>query len=84
MLAKRENGVTAEIVTRRVTETLTLDIERYNRQYPPVFVRECDRYHDRFFIIDDTVYHLGASLKDLGKKLFAFSRMEVGVEVFSV
>ncbi len=80
MLAKREEGVTAEIVTRRVTEALTLDLERHNRQYPPVDVRECDRYHDRFLIIDDTVYHLGASLKDLGKKLFAFSRMEVRAE----
>ena len=84
MLAKREEGVTAEIVTRRVTEALTLDLERHNRQYPPVVVRECDRYHDRFLIIDDTVYHLGASLKDLGKKLFAFSRMEVGAEVLVV
>ena len=84
MLAKREEGVTADIVTRRVTEALTLDLERHNRQYPPVDVRECDRYHDRFLIIDDTVYHLGASLKDLGKKLFAFSRMEVGAEVLVV
>ena len=80
MLAKRGEDVSAEIVTRRVTEALTLDLERHNRQYPPVDVRECDRYHDRFLIIDDTVYHLGASLKDLGKKLFAFSRMEVRAE----
>ena len=84
MLAKREEGVTADIVTRRVTEALTLDLERHNRQYPPVDVRECDRYHDRFLIIDDTVYHLGASLKDLGKKLFAFSRMEVRAEALAV
>ena len=77
MLSKRSEGVTAEIVTRRISETLTLDIERHNRQYPPISVRECDRFHDRFLIIDDTVYHLGASLKDLGKKLFAFSRMEI-------
>ena len=80
MLAKRKEGVSAEIVTKHVTETLKLDLERYNRQYPPVTVRECDRYHDRFLIIDDTVYHLGASLKDLGKKLFAFSRMEMAAE----
>ena len=84
MLAKRADGVTAEIVTRRVTETLTLDIERHNLQYPPVTARECDRFHDRFLIIDDTVYHLGASLKDLGKKLFAFSKMGIGAEVLSV
>ena len=75
MLAKRVDGVKAEIVTRRITETLSLDIERHNLQYPPVTVRECERYHDRFLIIDDTIYHLGASLKDLGKKLFAFSSM---------
>ena len=81
MLAKRKERVTAEIITRsghRLAAALqTLDLERHNRQYPPVAVTECDRYHDRFLIIDDTVYHLGASLKDLGKKLFAFSRMEV-------
>ncbi len=76
-LAKRKEGVAAEIVTRHVSETLKLDLERHNRQYPPVSVRECDRYHDRFLILDDTVYHLGASLKDLGKKLFAFSRMGI-------
>ena len=80
MFAKRDDGVTAGIVTRRVTETLSLDIERHNRQYPPITIRECDRYHDRFLIIDDTVYHLGASLKDLGKRLFAFNRMEMGTE----
>ncbi len=84
MLAKRVNGVTAEIVTRRVTETLSLDVERHNLQYPPVTAKECDRFHDRFLIIDDTVYHLGASLKDLGKKLFAFSKMGIGAEVLSV
>ena len=76
-LAKRSEAVAAEIITRRVSETLALDLERHNRQYPPISVRECDRFHDRFLIIDDTVYHLGASLKDLGKKLFAFSRMEI-------
>ena len=80
MLVKRKEGVSAEIVTRHVTETLKLDLERHNRQYPPIAIRECDRYHDRFLIIDDTVYHLGASLKDLGKKLFAFSRMEMMAE----
>ena len=79
-LAKRKEGVSAEIVTRHVTETLNLDLERHNRQYPPIAIGECDRYHDRFLIIDDTVYHLGASLKDLGKKLFAFSRMEMKTE----
>ena len=84
MLAKRVDGVTVEIVTWRITETLSLDIERHNRQYLPVTVRECKRYHDRFLIIDDTVYHLGASLKDLGKKLFAFSKMEMSVEKLGI
>ena len=79
-LAKRKEGVSAEIVTRHVSETLKLDLERHNRQYPPVTIQECDRFHDRFLILDDTVYHLGASLKDLGKKLFAFSRMEMAAE----
>lgn len=80
MLAKRKENVAAEIVTRRVSETLNLDLERHNCQYPPISFRESERFHDRFLIIDDTVYHLGASLKDLGKKLFAFSRMEVGAD----
>jgi len=80
MLAKRNEHVTAEIVTGQISETLTLDIERHNRQYPPIIIRESDRYHDRFLIIDDTVYHIGASLKDLGKKLFAFNKMEIGAE----
>ena len=84
MLAKRGEEVSAEIVTRgsnrNATALQNLDLERHNRQYQPITIRECDRYHDRFLIIDDTVYHLGASLKDLGKKLFAFSRMEVRAE----
>ena len=80
VLTKRADGVSAIMITRRVSDALSVDIERHNRQYPPVEVRTSDRYHDRFLIIDDTVYHLGASLKDLGKKLFAFSRMEVRVK----
>lgn len=77
MLAKRNEGVTAEIVTRQTNGTLALDVDRHNRQYPPITIRESARYHDRFLIVDDTVYHIGASLKDLGKKLFAFSKMEI-------
>lgn len=79
-LAKRGDGVRAMIITRKISETLSLDIARHNQQYPPVEITTSDRFHDRFLIIDSTVYHLGASLKDLGKKLFAFSRMEVAVE----
>ncbi len=77
MLAKRNEGVTAEIVTRQTNGTLALDIDRHNRQYPPITIRKSARYHDRFLIVDDIVYHIGASLKDLGKKLFAFSKMEI-------
>ena len=79
-LTKRGDGVNATIITRKMSETLSLDLERHNQQYPPVGIRTSDRYHDRFLIIDDTVYHLGASVKDLGKKLFAFNRMEVTAE----
>ena len=80
MLSKRREGVSALIVTRRITETLQLDLERHRKQYQPIEVRERADFHDRFLCIDDTVYHLGASLKDLGKKLFAFSRMEMPAE----
>ena len=84
MLAKRNENITADIVTRQITETLALDIKRHNRQYPPITIRENSRYHDRFLIIDDTVYHIGASLKDLGKKLFAFSRMELAAQEIGI
>ena len=80
MLSKRSAGVSARIITRKVSETLRLDIERFKRQYAPIEVVESPRFHDRFLIIDETVYHIGASLKDLGKKLFAFSKMDVPVK----
>ena len=76
-LSKRQDGVSVLIITRKITETLKQDIVRFEQQYSPVEVRESSIYHDRFLIIDDTVYHLGASLKDLGKKLFAFSRLNI-------
>ena len=80
LLSKRAEGVSARIITRKMSESLQLDIEKYNRQYAPIEVVESSRFHDRFLIIDETVYHIGASLKDLGKKLFAFSKMDVPVE----
>lgn len=80
LLSKRNKGVKADIITRQITEQQALDIERHSRQYPPIVIRKSMRFHDRFLVVDDTVYHLGASLKDLGKKLFAFSRMEITVE----
>ena len=79
-LTKRGDRVSASIVTRKISDTLAVDLNRHNQQYPPVEICTSDRYHDRFLIIDDTVYHLGASVKDLGKKLFAFNRMEVTAE----
>ena len=79
-LTKRGDGVSASIITRKISETLSLDLARHNQQYPPVEITTSDRFHDRFLIIDGTVYHLGASLKDLGKKLFAFNQMEVAAE----
>jgi hypothetical protein len=80
MLSKRDNGVTSTIITRTISDTFKLDLEKHNKQYPLIEFRETDCYHDRFLIIDNDVYHLGASLKDLGKKLFAFSKLEIPTE----
>lgn len=77
MLGKRNPGVTALIYTRKADRQLQLDIEKYNSQYELVEVVECRDCHDRFMIVDGVVYHIGASLKDLGKKLFAFSKLEI-------
>ena len=77
MLAKRADKVAATIYTKKPTAQLQLDVQKHNAQYPPISVIEFDRSHDRFLCIDETVYHLGASIKDLGKKWFAFNRMEM-------
>ena len=77
MLAKRAEGVTATIYTKHLSSQLTLDLQKHNAQYAPIEIVEFNRSHDRFLCIDDTVYHLGASIKDLGKKWFAFNRMEM-------
>ena len=74
-LDKRADGVTATIFTQHVGQQLQLDIERHNAQYRPITVEHFNRAHDRFLLIDDEVYHLGASLKDLGRKWFAFTLM---------
>ena len=76
-LDKREVGVSATIFTPSISRTLRQDLERHNAQYAPIEVKIFRRAHDRFLIIDDTVYHVGASFKDLGKKLTAFSKMEI-------
>ena len=80
LLDKRADGVSAQIYTRTITQQLALDLQRHNAQYRPIAIDAFRNAHDRFLCIDDTVYHLGASLKDLGKKWFAFNRMEIGTE----
>ena len=77
ILSKRADKVAATIYTKKPSAQLQLDIQKHNAQYPPISVIEFDRSHDRFLCIDETVYHLGASIKDLGKKWFAFNRMEM-------
>lgn len=76
-LDNRAEGVEAIIYTRRITDAFKLDIDRHNRQYAPIEVKTAVKIHDRFMIIDDTLYHIGASIKDLGAKLFAFSKMGI-------
>ena len=77
ILSKRADKVTATIYTKKPSAQLQLDIQKHNAQYPPIDIVTFDRSHDRFLCIDETVYHLGASIKDLGKKWFAFCRMEM-------
>jgi hypothetical protein len=76
MLSNRSANVSATIYTRQLSQQQQLDIQRHNQQYAPVAVNLCQRNHDRFLIIDDVVYVFGASLKDAGKKLFAYIRMQ--------
>lgn len=75
-LDKRGPGVTATIFTPTINKILKQDLVRHNDQYAPIEIKSYSKAHDRFLIIDDDVYHVGASFKDLGKKLFAFSKME--------
>lgn len=80
LLGKRNDGVIAMIYTKNISNQLRLDLQRYNSQYAAIEVELFSDAHDRFLIIDDTeLYHIGASLKDLGKKWFAFSRMDIEV-----
>jgi len=78
LLSKRNAGVKANIYTSKISKDLQLDIDKFNAQYEPVEVKVFTKSHDRFLIIDNkTVYHIGASLKDLAKKWFAFSKIEI-------
>ncbi|MDE6074421.1 MAG: virulence RhuM family protein, partial [Muribaculaceae bacterium] len=76
-LDKRSPGVDVTIYSPVMNHGLIQDIKRHNSQYPAIKLKTYQKAHDRFLIIDDTVYHIGASLKDLGRKLFAFSKMDI-------
>ena len=77
LLSKRRRSVNVTIFTKNITKAMALDVEKYNSQYPAVELKKFTKAHDRFLIIDDKdVYHFGASLKDLGKKWFAFSKLD--------
>ncbi len=76
LLDKRTDNVTATIYTQHISQQLQLDINRHNTQYPAINVEHFNKAHDRFLLIDDEVYHIGASIKDLGKKWFAFTLMQ--------
>jgi hypothetical protein len=75
LLDKRAANVEAIIYTQHISKQLQLDIERHNSQYPAIIVKQFNKAHDRFLLIDEEVYHIGASIKDLGKKWFAFTLM---------
>ena len=80
LLDKRNDKVDATIYTRQINQSLQNDIDLHNTQYHPICIQTFTNSHDRFLIIDETVYHIGASLKDLGKKWFAFSKMGINAE----
>ena len=77
MLDKRKPTVTANIYTKAISKQFSLDLVKHNAQYNPIEVKQFDKVHDRYLCIDNTVYHIGASLKDLGKKWFSFNKMEM-------
>ena len=82
MLSKRKERVSATIYTQRISSQLQLDLEKHNAQYSAIDVKMYKRSHDRFLLIDgQEIYHIGASLKDLGKKMFAFSRLNESAEM---
>lgn len=79
LFSKRNNGVSLTIFTKNISKQMTLDVEKFNSQYEPVKIIALKEAHDRFLILDDSeFYHFGASLKDLGKKWFAFSKLDTG------
>lgn len=77
LLSKRKNGVKCLILTKAIGKQLQLDLDKHQAQYPPIEVKVLDKAHDRFLILDKKeIYHIGASLKDLGKRWFAFSKLD--------
>ncbi len=76
LLGKRQAEVSATIYTERITNQFQTDLSKYNTQYPPITIKEIEKVHDRFLIIDQQLYHFGASFKDLGKRLFVVSKIE--------
>jgi hypothetical protein len=81
LLNKRKKGVNCVCYTQSISKNLSLDLEKHNQQYPAIALKELKMVHDRFLIIDESeLYHIGASLKDLGKKWFAFSKLNWDVE----
>lgn len=75
LLDKRSEGVSATIYTQRISSQFQLDVDRHNSQYPLIEIKRFNKAHDRFLLIDNEVYHIGASIKDLGKKWFGFTLM---------
>lgn len=81
LFTKRSPGVTVTIYTAQISKQLTLDLQRHNAQYAPIIIKQFKQSHDRFLLIDDKdTYHIGASLKDLGKKWFAFSKLNLDIK----
>ncbi len=81
LFTKRIPGVSVTIYTTQISKQLSLDLQRHNSQYEPIDIRPFLQSHDRFLIIDEKeLYHIGASLKDLGKKWFAFSKMQMDIQ----
>lgn len=80
LFTKRKKGISLTILTRSPSKKLELDVKKHNKQYPPIVLKSFDRAHDRFLILDNKIlYHFGASLKDLGKKWFAFNKMNISI-----
>ena len=78
-LTKRKKNIPVVLLSKSISRSLVLDVKKFNKRYPEIVLKQLQSSHDRFIIIDnETVYHFGASLKDLGKKWFAFSKMEIG------